>query len=344
VSRAVIVMTHDDIADRPDLWLERRRRTPDGRWCVTASEMAKVCGIAPRSHGGPYKLYWDKLMGRETEDTAELRRGRALEPIVLAEFADSHPGLTVLPGGMYCREDTPWLLATLDGQAFEHDTLAAFDNRWGEIPEAEIMVVEAKTAVPMDEWGLEEDTDQVPDNVRAQVLIQAHVRGARQVFVAVKPVATWGPVKTYLIEIGDRERAEIAWMIAQAQEFTKRLDAEDPPPVDWYPDTTKELRRRFPGSDIDPELRAWIPIRLARRYRALSPAEDKVDRRKGQVQNEILARAGNAGEIWTTDGGRPIKVATRTSAPRKEIIIEAKDHVDRLNRCGWAKRKPRRER
>jgi len=332
------LMHADQIRLHQDEWLARRRKWTHG-WVITASEMPKILGIAPRSHGGPYKLWWDKKRGEETGDRDEMRRGRALEPIVLEEFAESHEGLVLLPGGMYCQAEHPWLAATLDGQAIERDTAMAFDNRWGQIPEDEWMVVEAKTSIPMDEWGWEEDTNEIPDHIRAQVLTQAYCRGARRAFVAVKPIATWAPTRTYVIEIDGQAEAEIAWMIEQAAKFRELLDSDKPPPVDWYPDTTEELRRRHPGSAIDPELTARIPWALARRYRALAYAKDKLDRRKGLVTNQVLERAGDAGQIVTVDPrtGREIPVASRTSGPVPEIKIPARENVTRLNRRGWAK-------
>jgi YqaJ-like viral recombinase domain len=350
---ARLLMTADETrADRRG-WLEARRHTEDGGWRVTASEIAQVCGIAPRSHGGPYKLYWNKIMGRETGETDEMRRGRALEPVVLGEFADSHPGLVLLPGGLYCMDEAPHLAATLDAEAIEADTAAALGipgDAWhlpgthdhAALPaDGEVMVVEAKTSIPMDDWG-EEDTGQVPDHILAQVLFQAHVRGAQRVFVAVKPITTWRPVRTYTFEIGPKEKAQIDWMVEQAEAFIGHLDRGEPPPVDWYPATTAILWERHPGPDIDPDAGVLIPVRLASRYRALAYAKDVLDRRIGQVQNEILARAGNAGQIWTRDGGRQVKVATRTCSDVREHTVPAHTQ-NRLNRAGWARRSKKHE-
>jgi putative phage-type endonuclease len=350
---ATLLMSAEQVhADRAG-WLARRTRDWDGHWCVTASEIAGVCGLAPRSWPGPYALWHKKLMGEETTPTAEMRRGTALEPIVLAEFADDHPELVLLPGGLYCHPDMPWLVATLDGQAVETDTaralgiptwdspaeLAMVPGGLAALAGADVSVVEAKTTVPTDAWG-PEDSDEVPAHIRAQVLIQMWVRGAARAYVAVKPVASWGPTVPYVIDMTDRARAEVAWMILQAEDFTKRLATGKPPPVDWYPASTTTLHRQFPGSDIDPDAEVRIPWRLANQFRRGLAAEGAVKDRRTLAKNRMLQRAGHAGTIVTFDPatGRKIKVATRTSGPMPERHLDAIPHVDRLNPCSWSKR------
>ena len=338
---AVLVMDAEDIAADRRGWLERRRRDGDGHWCVTASEIASVCNVAPRAFDGPYGLYWKKRRGQESGDSDEMRRGRAVEPIVLEEFAESHPGLAVLPGGLYARADAPWMLATLDGQAILADTMALLGYSHvpllalREVPEEEIATVQVKTSIPTEGWGWEEDTAEVPVHVYAQVLWEMHVRGAVRAYVVVKFMASWR-TNTYVVDLDAAAKDQIAWMVERAQWFTGLLAAGTPPPVDYRPSTTDALRRVYDGIE-DREVR--VPWRLALRYRAGLRAHNRVEDRRTLVKNLLLERAGNAGTVVAADPatGRAVTVASRTAGPRKEKIIPAAERVERLNPSGWAR-------
>ena len=91
--------------------------------------------------------------------------------------------------------------------------------------------------------------------------------------------------------------------------------------------------------------KARVPWKLARRYQATLVAGRALKARKGQVTNELLARAGEAGTIVATDPatGREVKVATRTSGPRTAYLVPAQDEAHQVNPSGWAKRKTERE-
>jgi len=345
-----LLMTPGQVAAYPGAWHARRRQTEDGRWCVTASEIPLVLGIAPKNWGGPFKLYHAKLRGDDLRDTDEMRRGRACEPIVLGEFADQWPGLLRLAGGLYASAGDDRWLATLDAQAMELDAFAATgavlrDLRTGDLVNpavldaAEVMTVQVKTSIPTDGWGWAEDSTEVPDHVRAQVLWEMMVRGAKLACVACKFMTSWR-TRFYWIELDDRARAEIAFMTGEAEAFCKRLDARDEPDVDWFPATTETLHRMHDGIE-DREVR--IPWALALQYRAVTAASAALRRRRGLVTNQILHRAGGAGTIvarqWNT--GKIIRIATHTAGPVAEHTVKRQDRVHRLNPGGWAKRQGR---
>lgn len=341
-----LLMTSEQCAADVAGWLARRRRTPDGRWCVTASEIPKACGIAPPKWGGPFSLYHDKLTGKDSRDAAEMRRGTTLEPVVLGDFADAYPGLALLPGGLYAHADDDRWLATPDGLAVEYGTLQAAgyhacvtgeDVRAVLAAAAELYVVQAKTSHPTDGWGWSEDSGQVPDHIRAQVLWEMFVTGAVLGFVVVKFMVSW-ETRVYQIPMDDQARGELEWMLSEAELFTKRLLSGDEPDVDWFPATTETLKRIYDGIE-DREVK--IPWRLALRYRAACAAVKAAEARKGLAVNQMLDRAGNAGTIVTVDPAHPrtvIKVASRTAGPMPERVMKAVDRVQRTNPSGWVKR------
>jgi hypothetical protein len=343
---ARLLMTPEQVAAAPDAWKARRRRTPDGRWCVTASEIPLVCGIAPPTWGGPYKLYHAKLSGTElVRDTDEMRRGHALERLVLDDFRDMYSGLAVLPGGLYAHGGDDRWLATFDSQVTELGTFATVTNVAAPLEqlaldgrEWEIWPGQVKTSIPTEGYGWEEDSTDIPDHNRAQLLWEMFVRGSSLGFLIVKFMRSWN-TRVYQIERDAQAEAEIAWMLNEAELFCKRLETGDEPPVDWFPATTATLRRQYPGIE---DRAARIPWWLALQYKAAIKASAALKERRGMITNQILHRAGNAGTIvareWNT--GRVVKVATRTASepvPEHTAIVKAKDRVDRLNPCGWAK-------
>jgi putative phage-type endonuclease len=326
---ATLLMPPSHVAADPIRWHETRKSG------ITASEIGLVMDISP--YGGPWKLYHQKIRGQETEDRDEMRRGRIVEPYALERFAEDHPGFVLLPGGLYADSDRPWMMATFDAQCCDEDTAANLNWLTPDVfradPGADIYPVQAKSTIPVAEWGWREDTDIMPAHYRAQVLWEMHIRRARFGFVPVLFMTTW-TVKTYLIEMGDREQAEIGWMITEAERFLQRLADRDAPPVDWRPETTTLLRKLYPGIEDRP---VFVPVKIARRYRAALAAVRRAERRKTLAVNQMLDRAGPAGTIVTRDGGRTIKVATRTAGPMPERTLKAIERVDRFNPCGWAK-------
>jgi predicted phage-related endonuclease len=339
---AELLMTAAEVDADRDRW---RKLRLEG---VTASEMPLVCGIAPPSWGGPYKLYRAKTTGEDlVRDTDEMRRGRVLEPLVLEDFERTHPGLVLIPGGLYCNTAARWQMATFDAQAVDHDTYAAVRLAPGRTrpvpwliqeaadPALDIWPVQAKTAVIGVDWGWEEDTDQIPAHTRCQVLWEMKVRDADRAFVVVKIMQSW-ETRTYIIDRDAEAEAELEWMTAQAEEFLDRVATRTPPPVDWLPSTTDALRAMHTG-----EPAGWVrvPWRMARRYKAALAAADKVKRRRGLVVNQMLDRAGDAQYIVARDPatGRDVRVASRTIGDRKAYEVPAQSGVHRLNPCGWAR-------
>ena len=148
--------------DREQAWLAERQRS------VGASESATVLGIGRDT---PVQL-WQRKLGLipPVEENDAMRWGKALEPLVLAEY-ERVTGRTVGWRQKFLRHVRyPWMTATLDGRT----------------DDAEGRLVEAKTSgIHMAEhWG-EEGTDEIPEWHLIQVQHQMAVTGAAVADVAV---------------------------------------------------------------------------------------------------------------------------------------------------------------
>lgn len=89
-------------------WLELRRQD------VTASDIAAVCGVHPERSA--LQVYLEKVhapLGADN-DNKLMRRGRWLEPAVIAAVRDQHPDLDARAEGFYLRSPSLRIGATPD--------------------------------------------------------------------------------------------------------------------------------------------------------------------------------------------------------------------------------------
>src|SRR5215469_3051978 len=319
---AKLLMTQDQVTADREMWQAWRRTG------VTASEISAVLGICPPEHGSPLVLFIAKQVGEIPQDTDEMTRGRHFEPYVLERFAHAHPDLEVLPGGLYVNTDRPWQMATHDALAVDPATVGIdreviAGNGWR--PDALALPVQAKTSINSEGWG-EPGSPDVPVHYRAQTLYEMDVRGASTGFVPVLFMTDW-KFATYVIEMDEDSRADVEVMRAEAEAFMRRLEDDDPPPVDWTPATTRALKSLHTDA---PEGEVRINAELAKRYRAARRANTRSERRLALAVNEILATAGGARTITAHTGGRDVKVATRTKFPRGFIdaAVLREEHFD----------------
>ncbi|MCW2542827.1 MAG: hypothetical protein JWM40_379, partial [Frankiales bacterium] len=152
---------------------------------ITASKVAAILGLSP--YDSPLSC-WHKMKGnipleQETEDH---RRGHYAEPAILAWWHDQHPELLgVLElQPQFRRDDLPWAAATPDAAAVNPDT-------------QERVLVEAKTARSLDDWGTP-GTDEIPAYYLVQVLFQLHLSGLRRAYVPVW--GSWFEMEEYVVD------------------------------------------------------------------------------------------------------------------------------------------------
>jgi putative phage-type endonuclease len=282
-------------------WLEARRKG------VTASEIAVLMGLSPYS--SPYKLYHQKLGILPADDDSDvMEKGRVLEPVIAEKFAALHPEWHVFGTGreLYAHPDHDWQLATPDRLVLADRSLSSPG------PSA---VLECKVDGGSPDWG-EPGTDEIPVHYRAQVLWQCRVMGVRKWHAACFNADRW-KARWYEGVIDDAAEADLELMEAEALGFLGRLEAGDPPDVDWRPATLSALKTLYAedgGSDT--EIRASIAIQ----YRAAIKRYKAAERRKDEMTAAVLDVLGNRKRaIDPRDGST---VATRSVSHPKRIDTE----------------------
>jgi hypothetical protein len=348
VRAARLVMTQPEIDDNPAEWLAQRRGgEATGDWRVTASELAVVLGIAPASHGSAYSLYYDKTEGITTfagNDRTDF--GLFVEPFVAGRFASQHPELSVGPGGLYASREWPWLAATFDRIAYErgHDErcCGAADPGCPGRSRDPAGPVQIKSWAQRGDFG-PAGSSVVPAYLRVQCLVEMTVLGTDLVWMPVL-FLPGSRVETFVIERDADADADIAAILAAGEEFIRCLDEERPPEVDWRPSTTETLRHLYPG--VDPGVSVRVPWRLGHRLTRAKAARDRAVQRVAQAQNEIRARAGNAGTVtcWDRAAGRVRVLVTRTAGPRAGSYTPPLDRVESMRGGPWGKPLTRAER
>lgn len=276
---------------------------------ITASKVAAILGLSP--YDSPLSC-WHKMRGnipleQETEDH---RRGHYAEPAILAWFADQHPELTgMYQQPQYTNPDLPWAAATPDAamSAGETDVL-----------------VEAKTARSMDDWGTP-GTDEIPAYYLVQVLFQLHLSGIKRAYVPVW--GSWFEMAEYVVDY-DQDLAD--GIIARCQKFWESLQADEPPALDDSVATFQTLKALHPH--ITPDEVVQLDYETATEFVDAKNDLAVADARCRKAQSEILAAMGDAqyGNHGTVrvarrqpargDGVSLYKVAKTSDAITKETV------------------------
>ena len=184
-----------------ETWLRRRMEG------IGSSDAAGVLGCSPWTDA--VRIYCAKI-GRmlQQEETAEMRRGREMEPKIRALYAERHPEHAVVDLGEWTilrALVTPYLQATIDG-AITGDPRGPG-------------VMEIKTSRSDRGWS-----SGPPIQYVAQVQHQILVTGATWAVVAV----LFGG-SDYLEYPVSRDEELIALMVGRESEFWSRVQRRDPP-------------------------------------------------------------------------------------------------------------------
>lgn len=200
---------------------------PEWSRLVTASKAAAIIGVSPWE--SPYSC-WMQMKGLATrEQNDAMRRGNYLEPAILSWFRDRH---ALLPNEFWreqvWHEHEDWAGATVDAEFQGVDGL---------------LIVEAKSAARMDEWG-DPGTDVIPAYYLAQVYFQLAVTGAARCYIPV--IGPFLEFTEYVVEADEEFQADI---LARCKAFHDSLDGDVPPDLDASVATYDIVRRLHP--DID---------------------------------------------------------------------------------------------
>jgi putative phage-type endonuclease len=244
-----------------DMWLQARANALGG------SEIAAVMGLSPFE--SRFSL-WHRKAGRlgPVAETDEMYWGKALEPVIAAEFARRHPDLTVAPAGTWRNRERHWQIGAPDG-------LVGDD------------LLEVKTARYDDEWG-EQGTDVIPVYYRAQVLWYLDCLGYRRCHIAV--LITGSDYREYLVQLDDAAMVDVLAMRAAAQEFMGTIAAGQRPEIDGHTATYQAVRELHP--DIRPG-QVEVPADVALPYLdALVAHRDAEDAKRRASARLLDAMAG----------------------------------------------------
>lgn len=198
-------------------WYTARR---DG---IGGSDAAKALGLS--KWGTPLSLYEEKIgVAKPKDETWEMKRGKALEPLLRQDYADSTGRNVLLPKGILRSKKYPFMLYNPDGMTEEN------------------MLIEFKTAQYGKEWG-DTDSDEIPHDYLLQVQHGLIVTGFSACDVRVS-IGGNRP-KPYMVEAD----ADLQEMIIEGEaELWKKIQNETPPEPITEEDVNQLYRKAFPTS------------------------------------------------------------------------------------------------
>lgn len=249
-------------------WLAERLNS------VGASEAAAAVGVCP--YTTPVEL-WQRKTARApaVEENEAMRWGKALEPLIQAEYERRTGRVVELSQVFYRHPIYPYMSCTLDGLCGDR-------------------ILEIKTASAWSrDWG-DEDGDQIPDPYLIQVHQQMAVTGARLADVAV--LIGGQKFRVYTVERNDDLCNRIEDMVSRFWECVVR----DNPP-DWGRMTPGTLLTLNPGCDgeiaLDNQTAMAVEV-----YESISKRIKDDEERREVFKVEILKAMGGARTGLLGDG------------------------------------------
>lgn len=293
-----------------------------------ASEVPTVVGCQG-AYGSPFALWWQKCQGLDFEhesfgDEEVMAMGTRLESVIGQVWQERNPdALLVRPGaGLYRDANLPWRMATPDFLAVSSGRCSTPDHcaEHGDCVGPVVEPVECKAYDGGKGWGVP-GTDQVPEHIGCQLLMQCEVLGAMRGHV----VRMRGKkVTSYTIERypqGDEgfRRARLEFWEKQCERFVQSLSTGEPPPLDGSEATERVLAIQF--SDIIEGDEAQVPGDLADRYREALLKVAHAQAYLGKQKN-LLRAAMRTAEFAVDPVGQ--RVAQRRSYKRMAYTVPAK--------------------
>lgn len=259
-----------------------------------SADIAALLGLED-AFESPFSLFHKKTNeGIATEETAPMRWGRWLEPLILAEYQLRKDAGQIVKQHAH-HEYKPWPVASATLDAIEIDPSTG-----------EPVDVEAKTTR---DFGWKE----LPLAYQAQMQWQMGVSGLKQ----GKAVVYYKPRTEIDVFVVDFDEALFLKMVEMARDFwEKHVLANVPPDVDGHPATSRVLKS-FEATEgiIDMDQLAPIVEELG----GVKAAIKELEKHEEALENRIKAYLGNY-TIGTIDG-KP--AATWKSSKSRRIDTKA---------------------
>lgn len=276
---------------------------------IGGSDAAAAVGLHP--YRTPLHVYAEKRGEIEPEpENDAMRLGKALEPVVVAEFV-RRSGLQVRqrPVALQRHPEWSWMLGTPDAILGDDELLEAkTGSRWA----------------IADRFG-DEDSDEVPEEYLIQCQHYLELCGSPICHLAL--LIDGRTLRTYRIERNERL---IGHLIAAEEELWQRIADGRPPEPDWtHPRTGDLLRDLYDQAgetrvELDEEAAEWLEEkeRLGRQIR-------EIKQRQEEVSNKLLAAVGDAGGGILPGGDKELR---KIAVAEKEIRYTRKPYVY-LRKC-----------
>lgn len=261
---------------------------------VTATDVVTLAGLSPYANASPHLVYAEKIgIPIEPHTSPRLEMGHELEPIVLRQTAQRR-GLRLL--------DVP---RTIRSVRCEHhlatpDALSWSESFVAQHPHDSLVEAKAVSLHMASDWG-EDETEDIPDYVLAQVAWQIHVV---QVPVAFVGALLGTELRSYRIEL----TPDLATLIEALREVADRfwvdhVLARRPPTLDGTAGAEKMIRAHFPRP-MGPMVKASPQAEeAAERYFAVK-REALISERELEVAKQCLIAACGEAEGLIGDGWR----------------------------------------
>jgi putative phage-type endonuclease len=264
--------------------IEQRKRL------ITASDAAAILGLNPwRS---PLDVWASKVHedAKPIRQNFKMRRGHAVEPLLLEWLGEQRAPLRVVPAGdkTLTHPLLTWLGATPDGLVYDGDALKAN--------------AEAKSSGAVEHWQDEAGDPQIPDYYHPQVVVQMAVTNAPSTLVVAEILTDRGPEsEPWIIEV-ERDRELEAIVLEELDDFRRKyIETRTPPDLEsaTYRQIATVFRR--------PQRAELLPASteasdLARRYlaaqEAKKAAEVEIEATKAEICKAIGDAEGLHGDEW----------------------------------------------
>ncbi len=235
---------------------------------VGGSECAAACGIHP--HHSRVRLWLEKTGRVERVETEAMVWGRLLEPLVRDVLVER--GYELMPGPAELRDPArPWCVGHPDGYVVLDGVRA---------------LLSVKTTGA---WQYRSAVD-VPPQYAAQEQWYMHLSGLDRALLAV----LIGGQRLELHQLRRDDRA-IALLLQLAEEFTRYVAADEPPPPDGSDDARQALLELFPSARSGSRVRlSGDALLAARELPARRAQRDAIDRQIARLENTVKLAMGEA--------------------------------------------------